>query len=136
MRRLLQLALLCIAILMLGFVASAIAQDGAFKQTATAKQVELQRVDVPESNYEVIFEMVEISPGTVARHTHPGPTLVYVLEGSFTLLVDGHPPRSFKVGDSLVEPAGVIHEGYGDEPTKIMAVFVVPRGQSVVSPAR
>jgi quercetin dioxygenase-like cupin family protein len=100
---------------------------------ANIKQIELEKAVVPGSNYEISFDVLEISPGPVARHTHPGRTLVYVLEGGFTLLMDGYPPRTFKAGDSFVEPTGVVHEGYGDTPTKIMVVFVAPKGQPLVT---
>jgi quercetin dioxygenase-like cupin family protein len=61
--------------------------------------------------------------------------MVYILEGGFTLLMDGYAPRSFKAGDSFVEPSGVVHEGYSDKPSKIMVVFAVPKGQALVTPA-
>jgi quercetin dioxygenase-like cupin family protein len=130
-----RIAAMGLAVIMLATAVAARAQRGAINQTANVKQIALQNVDVPESSYEVRFDIMEISPGAVARHTHPGPTLVYVLEGGFTLLMDGYPSRSFKAGDSFVEPAGVVHEGYGDGPTKIMVVFIVPRGQPLVTPA-
>ena len=84
----------------------------------------------------MIFDLMDISPGKVARHTHPGPALVYVLEGGFTFLLDGHPPRIFKAGDSFQEPAGAAHEGFGNRPSKIMVVFVVPKGAPLVTPAQ
>jgi anti-sigma factor ChrR (cupin superfamily) len=63
---------------------------------ANVKQIELKKAVVPGSNYEVSFDVLEISPGAVARHTHPGPTLVYVLEGGFTLLMGGYVDGSTK----------------------------------------
>jgi len=53
---------------------------------------------------------LEISPAAVVRHAHPGPTLVHVREGAFSLLMGGYPPRTLKAGDSFVEPTGVVHE--------------------------
>jgi hypothetical protein len=125
-----------LALLALGALTSVNAQRSGTNQLANVKQIELQKADVPGSNYEISFDILEISPGTVARHTHPGPTLVYVLEGGFTLLMDGYPPRTFTAGDSFAEPTGVVHEGYGDMPTKIMVVFVAPKGQPLVTPVQ
>jgi hypothetical protein len=38
-----------------------------------------------------------------------------------------------EAGDSFVEPTGVVHDGYGDTPMKIMVVFVAPKGQPLVT---
>jgi len=117
--------------LSLSVVTKVIAQQ----QPANIKHIELQKAEVPESKYEVTSQILEISPGAVARHLHPGPTMVYVLEGGLTLLMDGYPPRSFAAGDSFLEPAGVAHGAYGDKLTKIMVVFIVPKGSPLVIPA-
>jgi quercetin dioxygenase-like cupin family protein len=114
---------------------SIVTEVNAQRQTANITHIQLQKADVPASNYEVRLEILEISPGVVARHTHPGPTMVYVLEGGVTLLIDGSPSRSFSAGDSFLEPAGLPHEAYADKPSKIMVVFVVPKGSPLVIPA-
>jgi quercetin dioxygenase-like cupin family protein len=120
--------------LLFGVATSVQAQPAATSQVAAVQQTSLQKVEVPNGNYEVVFDMMAIAAGTVPRHTHPGPTTVYLLEG-FTLLMDGFPPRTFKAGDSFIEPTGVVHEGYSDKPSKIMVVFVVPKGSRLVTPA-
>ena len=66
------------------------------------KRTPLGKVDVPGSNYEVIFGMVELSPGPkTGRHSHPGPVLAYVVEGEFWYLVDGEAERIYKLGSQL-----------------------------------
>jgi quercetin dioxygenase-like cupin family protein len=124
-----------VGLLMFGVATSVQVQSAATSQVAAVQETSLQKVEVPNSNYEVVFDMMAIAAGTVPRHTHPGPTMVYILEGGFTLLMDGFPPRTFKAGDSFVEPTGVVHEGHSDKPSKIMVVFVVPKGSPLVTPA-
>ena len=59
------------------------------------KRTPLGKVDVPGSNYEVIFGIAELSPGPkTGRHSHPGPVLAYVAEGEFWYLIDGQPEKS------------------------------------------
>ena len=59
--------LACIALVTLGLAVSADAQSALTSAPAEVKRITLQRVDVPNSNYEVIFDTMEISPGKVAR---------------------------------------------------------------------
>src|SRR5438445_11174776 len=125
-----------IAMLLLGVIRLANTESTLASEIASVKRTSLQKVEVLGSNYDVVFDLMDISPGRVPRHSHPGPTLVYVLERGFTFLLDGQPPRTFNAGDSFEEPAGVIHEGFGDKPTKAMVVFIVLRGQPLVTPVQ
>jgi quercetin dioxygenase-like cupin family protein len=54
------------------------------QQAQTIKRTPLQKLDVP------------------------GPESGYVLEGDFTLLVEGQPPLALKAGDSHKAPSGAI----------------------------
>src|SRR6516162_7599658 len=106
---------------------SIVTEVNAQRQTANITHIQLQKADVPASNYEVRLEILEISPGVVARHTHPGPTMVYVLrEESHSLSMAPRRDHSLRV-ILYLEPAGVPHEAYADKPSKIMVVFVVPK---------
>jgi quercetin dioxygenase-like cupin family protein len=60
-------------------------------------------------------------------HTHRFPVTVYVLEGAFTLELDGHAPITVKAGEALVEPPKVAMTGYNrsaTEPTKVVIFYV------------
>jgi mannose-6-phosphate isomerase-like protein (cupin superfamily) len=73
----------------------------------------------------------------VGRHTHPGPESGYLLEGEFTLLVDGQPPLVVKAGDSYKVPPGAIHDARsGDKGAKVIATYVVEKGKPLASPAQ
>ena len=60
-------------------------------------------------------------------HTHRFPVTVYVLEGAFTLELDGRPPLTVKAGEALVEPPKVPMTGYNrsaSEPTRVVIFYV------------
>ena len=60
-------------------------------------------------------------------HTHRFPVTVYVLEGAFTLELDGHAPITVKAGEALVEPPKVAMTGHNrsaTEPTKVVIFYV------------
>lgn len=60
-------------------------------------------------------------------HTHRFPVTVYVLEGVFTLELDGRPPLTVKAGEALVEPPRVPMTGYNrsaTEPTRVVIFYV------------
>jgi quercetin dioxygenase-like cupin family protein len=53
---------------------------------------------------------VTIAPGEDgAPHRHPGPGLVYVLEGEYELGIDDQPTKRFKAGETFYEPTGCLH---------------------------
>jgi quercetin dioxygenase-like cupin family protein len=97
----------------------------------------LSTVDVPTSNYQVIEAKVEIAANThIPRHTHPGTVVGYLLEGDYSIQLQGHPVKNLTLGESFLIPAGVVHEEFaGAHPAKILAVFTVEKGKSLTSPA-
>jgi quercetin dioxygenase-like cupin family protein len=107
-------------------------------QPSPVKRTPLGKIEVPGSNYEVVFGITELAGGFKSgRHSHPGIVLAYVAEGEFWYLVDGQPERIYKVGESFQLPHGAIHnEGSaGTKPVKVMAVFIVEKGKPLVKPA-
>lgn len=112
-------------------------QDPA--QPPPIKRTPLGKVDVPGSNYEVVFGITELAGGFKSgRHSHPGLVMAYVAEGEFWYLVDGQAERIYKVGEAFTLPHSAIHnEGAaGSAPVKVMAVFVVEKGKPMVQPAQ
>lgn len=108
-------------------------------QPSPIKRTPLGKVEVPGSNYEVIFGITELAPGFKAgRHSHPGPLLVHVTEGEFWYHIDGQPEKVYKVGDSFEVPHSAIHaEGaVGINSAKVMVVFIVEKGKPLVQPAQ
>src|SRR5438309_1669307 len=57
-------------------------------------------------------------------HTHRFPVTVYVLEGAFTLELDGRAPITVTAGHALVEPAGVRMTGYNRSISERLRVVI------------
>jgi quercetin dioxygenase-like cupin family protein len=112
-------------------------QPAPAQQAQTIKRTPLQKFDVPGTSYETVIGIAEIAANvSVGRHTHPGPESGYLLEGEFTLLVEGQPPLLLKAGDSYKVPPGAIHDARsGDKGAKVIATYVVEKGKPLASPA-
>jgi quercetin dioxygenase-like cupin family protein len=68
-----------------------------------------------------------LKPGeTTPFHSHRFPVTVYVLEGTFTLEMDGRAPVVAKAGQAIVEPPDVKMTGYnrGSEPMRVVIFYV------------
>jgi quercetin dioxygenase-like cupin family protein len=104
-------------------------------QPSPVKRTILQRAT--GTNLELIYAVVEIAPSFKAgRHSHPGVVMGQVVEGEFWLAPDGEPENVFKPGQTLTLPNRAIHnEGATDKGTKVNVVYVVEKGQPLVSPA-
>jgi quercetin dioxygenase-like cupin family protein len=60
-------------------------------------------------------------------HTHRSPVTVYVLEGAFTLELEGQPPVTVKAGQAFVEPPSIKMTGYNSsatEPLRLVIFYV------------
>jgi len=127
------------ALITLGVVLSPILEpSSAPAQVSPFKRTILQRADVPGTNLELIIATVDIAPGARAgRHTHPGLTMAYVVDGDFWLHMDGQPEQILHVGESTSNPDRTIHdEGALDKPVRLHAVYVVEKGKPLAAPAQ
>lgn len=114
---------------------------GALAQQATPpiKRTILQKADVPGTNMEVVLGLAELSAGvSIGRHSHPGPEQGTVTEGELILMIDGQPEKVVKAGESYQVPMGAVHDAKtgGGKPAKVIAVYVVPKGQPLATPAK
>ena len=57
-------------------------------------------------------------------HSHRSPVTVYVLEGQFTLDLEGRPPVVVKAGQAFVEPPNVKMTGYNKSATDALRVVI------------
>ena len=60
-------------------------------------------------------------------HTHRFPVTVYVLEGAFTMEIEGSEPDTVKAGQAMVMPAHVRMTGYNRssaEPLRVVIFYV------------
>lgn len=75
---------------------------------------------------------VTLKPGESGLpHRHPGPGLVYVLEGQYELGIDDKPTKIYKAGETFYEPTGCLHRVSRNPAktgsTRLIAVVLHPR---------
>jgi quercetin dioxygenase-like cupin family protein len=79
-----------------------------------------------------------IRPGqSTVFHTHRFPVTVYMLEGAFTLEMEGREPVTVRAGQSLVEPPNVRMTGYNrsaSEPIRLVIFYVGDPGTPFLDP--
>ena len=69
-----------------------------------------------------------LKPGDkTVLHTHRFPVTLYILEGAFTLELEGRAPFTIKAGEAMVEPPNVKMTGYNrstTEPMRVVTFYV------------
>ena len=106
-------------------------QHGATAPNIAKPSMVLQQVveGLPKDDKQTVRVMTAtFKPGDkTVYHTHRFPVTVYVLEGTFTLELDGQPPLAVKAGEALIEPPKVPMTGYNrsaTEQTKVVIFYV------------
>jgi quercetin dioxygenase-like cupin family protein len=100
----------------------------------------LQQKDLEgTADKEVIMYVAELAPGGVAgKHYHPGPELVFILEGGLVLEPDSQPSVTLKAGESAYIPAKHVHNAKNASatgPSKVLVFLVGEKGQPLATPA-
>jgi quercetin dioxygenase-like cupin family protein len=128
---------LAVATLLSVTLGSPMAQSPPPAPAVGIKRTPLQKFDVPGTNFETVIGIAEVPPDTsIGRHSHFGIESGYVLEGEATMIIDGQPARTVKVGDSFVVPSGVVHDAKaGPKGAKVLATYVVEKGKQFATPA-
>ena len=102
-------------------------QHGASAPNITKPNMVLQQVveGLPTDDKQTVRVMTAtFRPGDkTVYHTHRFPVTVYVLEGAFTLELDGRPPLTVKAGEAMVEPPKVAMTGYNRSATETRVVI-------------
>ena len=74
---------------------------------------------------EVRVFTASLKPGdTTVFHTHRSPVTVYILEGAFTLELEGRAPITVTAGQSMVEPPHVKMTGYNRSATQPLRLVI------------
>jgi quercetin dioxygenase-like cupin family protein len=94
--------------------------------------ITLHRAEFPGDRYATVMVLIENAAGA-PPHTHPGLEMTYILDGEFTLSVDGRADQSLKPGDWFEVPAGVTHSVHRDKPGRALAHFVVEKDKPMVT---
>ena len=115
------------------FVASSISSRSIAQEQATAKPDppivrEIVQGMPRGEKQEVRVLTATLKPGDQTPfHTHRFPVTVYVLEGTFTLEMEGRAPVTVKAGQAMVEPPQVKMTGYNRSstaPTRVVIFYV------------
>ena len=89
---------------------------------------------------EVRVLVATVKPGDKTPfHTHRFPVTVYILEGAFTLEMEGHAPVTVKAGQAMVEPPHVKMTGYNrssTEPLRVVIFYVSDPDTPFLDPVR
>jgi quercetin dioxygenase-like cupin family protein len=106
--------------------ASAAFADGAIVTPLLKKDL------LPIPNGEMTMLTVEYPPGSESKsHRHNGQVMVYVLEGSLEMQVEGKPLVTLKPGDSFYEAPEDVHSvsrnASKTQPAKFLVVLLTPK---------
>ena len=99
------------------------------------------RTDVADaSNQEILVLEVSYPPGNDSPvHRHNAHTIVYVLEGSVIMQVEGSEPQTLGPGEVFYETPEDVHtvsrNASETEPAKILVFFLKGRGAATTEPA-
>ena len=110
-------------------VASALASGDAVGQARPEPTLREIVTGMPRGErQEVRVLTATIKPGDKTLfHTHRFPVTVYMLEGAFTLEMEGRPPVTIKAGQAMVEPPNVKMTGHNrsaTDPIRLVIFYV------------
>jgi quercetin dioxygenase-like cupin family protein len=100
---------------------------------------QLFNIDLPPivDNQEVVLITVEFQPGeSDLPHTHNAQVLVYVLEGSIVMQVEGQEAKVLNPGDTFYENPDDVHmigkNASTVEKAKFLAFFIKTKGEPIL----
>ncbi|HEV2506594.1 MAG TPA: cupin domain-containing protein [Mesorhizobium sp.] len=80
-----------------------------------------------QETQEIRVLLARLDPGDCTpHHSHRHPVTIYMLEGTFTLELEGHAPLDVKAGEVFVEPAHVAMTGRNlstDTPARMVIFY-------------
>ena len=130
--------LLCVALgLVLGATGYALAQQateggqaGGLKQKVLLEKAVPAMIEGKEAK--VTLVELERAPGSAGKpHRHPGPVVVYVLEGELESQVDDQPRKVYRKGDVFYEPSRALHavsrNPSKDRPVRFLAFLLTAK---------
>jgi len=102
------------------------------QETLTSGTV-LQRTELKSApGSEAILVLRNVPPGAQSgKHTQGGNEIVYILDGSAILEVQGKPPATLKAGEAFSTAAGEVHNvknASTSAPLKALAFYVAKKG--------
>lgn len=101
----------------------------------------LQRTElVNAKGQEAILVLRDLPPGGESgRHTQSGNEIVYILDGSVILEVEGKAPVTLKTGEAFQTAAGEVHNvknANANAPGKALAFYIAKKGTALENLSR
>ncbi len=131
-----KLAVLSVLALLLGFMASPVWAAEGVKITTLVQGSETlngMKIAYPKTeNAEMTALMAEVAPGAeIGLHMHPVPLVVYVLEGTLDVEMQGGAKHQIEAGKAFLEVVNTWHNGInrGKTPVKFLVVFAGEKGK-------
>lgn len=81
--------------------------DGESVRVISAHPIQ-EKLDGHDASVTVVEVTIEAGQQGLP-HRHPGPGLVYVLEGTYEVGIDDQPTKIYKAGQTFYEPTGCLH---------------------------
>jgi quercetin dioxygenase-like cupin family protein len=133
--------LMLTTVLAVGIAIGMLGNQVLLAQQAPVSRTVLQQTDLDGvAGKEIIMYRADVGPAAVAgKHHHPGPELLYVLEGSLIIEPDGQPPVTLKAGETSHIPARHVHNvrnGSTTGPAKVIVFMVGEKGQALTTPVK
>ena len=100
----------------------------------TSTTVRDQPIRFPQGDNQFTAVLGEIAPGGQAgRHMHTVPLLVYILEGSLSIEMEGHGTHVVSAGEAFTEVVNTWHNGrnLGSTPARFLIVFAGQDGTPI-----
>lgn len=135
-RRALNRCVLLATSVLLAATASA-QQPGLAKPELVLRETVVGMPNAPIQEVRVLTAAFKPGDRTIL-HTHRSPVTVFVLEGEFTLELQGRPPTVVKAGQAYVEPPYVRMVGYNKsaaDPLRVVIFYVSEAGTPFLDPA-
>ena len=118
-----------------GIIAAHHHEDGEAVKVLSVTDIQ-EKLDGKDAAATIVEVTIEPGKSGLA-HRHPGPGLVYVLEGEYELGIDDKPTRILKAGETFYEPTGCLHRVSRNPAakgkTRLIAVVLHPRGAKDVA---
>jgi quercetin dioxygenase-like cupin family protein len=103
---------------------ASVAQDqGLARPNLVLKEVVANMPKGDKQEVKVLTATLKPGDKTV-HHTHRFPVTVYILEGAFTLEMEGRPPVTVKAGEAMVEPPNVKMTGYNRSSSETIRLLI------------
>src|SRR5262245_36280349 len=84
---------------------------------------------------------IVIPPGTMGqKHRHPGPVVVYVVDGDLEIQLEGQPPRVYHRGETFSEDAKQLHlssrNTSATAPVRLLSYILSRSGEALSQPEK